>query len=289
MSQQLVAVNVADPMNLYREVVIPSRPGWNVAAANGTVYLAVSTAGLDIYEDAINEQGRRYWNYNSTAVDGQVVYDVNVVGNLAILAAGPAGLKLLDVSNPAAVRVVGQVAMPSGAKAMWLASNTGQAVVTDDRGYVHLVDLSDFDTVHPAPRSVQIARTVPTSGVASQIELVNSGLFGSLSSAGLDLFLLVGGEFRRTATVDTVALGGRPADSFYIANSTLFVAYSNGGVWPFELHALNVVDAEAPYVLQSIESAGEVAGIIKGAVPYDGSVLWCSSAHDLFSMSYGTR
>ncbi len=93
---------------------------------------------------------------------------VALSGDLAFLADGPEGLRIIDVSNPAAPVEIGSLDTP--VDAFDVSVHGSLAAVADDTGGVHLIDVS----VPSAPFLVQ---TIPTSPMARTVLLARHVLY----------------------------------------------------------------------------------------------------------------
>ncbi|MCO6436494.1 MAG: hypothetical protein J5J06_05350 [Phycisphaerae bacterium] len=286
MTDELAAIDVSDPSNLRYIVggVFPASSGWNVAAAEQRVLVARGPAGLDIYTNPLNPVLRSVFTYDTNALDGQQVYDVKAIGKLAFLAAGPAGLKVLDVSLPTAPRLLGQAVIPNGHTARWLALGGGVAFVADEVGGVHVVDVSRFNPAFPQAGPIFVSSTVMASAVVDRITANETGLVACVTALGVNLFQVVSpADVRPTATIDGRAFAGRQPSGIVLGDSTLHMAFAYASLWPFELYVFDVVDPYSPYSLVSISNTNTVGGVIGTGVRANGAVIWASAFHDLFS------
>jgi hypothetical protein len=173
-SEGLKVVDVRDPANPRRVgEMIPPRPARRIDVAGNHAYVV---AGFDL--DVVDvEDPTRPVRVSSTRLPGtfnQMV--IRVVGSLAYIASGPAGLLIVDVSDPAAPRLLGSWNSPGLALGVDVVD--GFAYLADQNSGLRILDVRD-----PA-RPVSVA-VQSTPGPASDVRVVAGFAHVACGSAGL--------------------------------------------------------------------------------------------------------
>ncbi|MHB1036756.1 MAG: Ig-like domain-containing protein [Pirellulales bacterium] len=186
-----------------------------------------------------------------------VAYDVAIVGTLAYVADGNAGLQILDIANPAApIRLGGY---DTAGSAFDVVVSGTRAYVTDQSAGLVILDVSN--PAAPAPLggydTLGSARGVAVAGTLAYVADHTGGLViidVSDPAAPVERGVLATGSFAQGVTV---------------SGTLVYVAYGNGG--------LGIVDASnpaAPVALGTFDTTGYASGVdLAGTLAYvaDGS------------------
>ncbi|MEN9676404.1 MAG: hypothetical protein RIS76_2300 [Verrucomicrobiota bacterium] len=230
------------------EVVVESGParleqGLLTVTNLGTVVLRASTPGdagrLPILEYRVyNRSEARLLELGSLAV-GDSVLGLDLIGTTAYLAAGEAGLVIVDVANPSASRVLGRFNSPGLASDVRVVGST--AFVADGDSGLLVLDVAD-------PSSIRRLSLANTPGSALALEVANSVVYLADKESGLQVIDVTDLTApRRLSVVDTpdwavgVALQGAVA---YVADDT-------GG-----LVVVDIQNPASPVVLGGLNTSG---------------------------------
>lgn len=268
-------VDISDPDNVALIGTFTAPFARAAALANGRMYLAAGMPGLYIYPLPFNPSS--YYTYDTYAQDGQQVQDVAVAGNLAYLAAGPAGFKVLDVSNPASPILVGRVTLPGSAWAYVLRVSEGMAYLTDNAGRIFLIDISMFDIWNPVPGTPVVRRTIDNGAFASTIELSGHGWLVAASLMGLDFYDVSDPGDPNPNHLCNLAVPsahGRVAGGIALVGNRLYASYAPCPPNQPEVARVDVTDPSAPYEMESLSTFGYVAGGSYGPALRSGALYW---------------
>lgn len=219
-SEGLKVVDVGDPANPRRVgEMIPPRPARRIDVAGNYAYVV---AGFDL--DVVDvEDPTRPVRVSSTRLPGtfnQMV--IRVVGSLAYIASGPAGLLIVDVADPASPRLLGSWNSPGLALGVDVVD--GFAYLADQNSGLRILDVRD--PARPIPVAVQ-----STPGPASDVRVVAGFAYVACGAAGLlpvdvrDPFRPRSGSREASASVSQI----RPVGDL------LFVGYIVDASDPLEL------------------------------------------------------
>ncbi|WP_417375975.1 Calx-beta domain-containing protein [Gimesia maris] len=141
-------------------------------------------------------------------------WNTQVVGNIAYVANGNAGLSILDISDPASVVELGTYNTPGYASSVQVIGSV--AYVADGSGGLRVLDVT-------TPASITLLGYFDTTGTADEVQVVGTTAYVADSSAGLRV-LNVGTPasitetgYHNTVSADTVQIEGNTA---YITNSS---------------------------------------------------------------------
>lgn len=137
----------------------------------GTIFVAEGDSGLRAYQQSGGFGGP----INLTGIFNSAgsIYCVDVTGNYAYLAAGMAGLQVVDVSNPAAMTLTGS------------AANANLRVLLHEGDYVYAGSLTDLYIYNVSnPSSVSLLGTVTLPGDPKRFVLRGDWLYAALGSSG---------------------------------------------------------------------------------------------------------
>lgn len=159
-----------------------------VDVAGGLVYLANGHDGVRI--GAVSPAGAVEWIGHMRTGEAR---DVKLSGRYLVVADGASGLKIVDVSNPRAPRIVGSLASPNFLCA--LAIDGSRAYCAGGLAGAEIVDIAD-------PRRPRLAWRRQFSEVRG-IDADGSRMYVCDGDRGLRIFALGGGMPREISTLDT--------------------------------------------------------------------------------------
>ncbi len=166
--------------------------------------------------------------------------NVKVKGNYAYIAAGAAGLQVVDVTDRAHPRIVASLSLPSNANDLRIAGNT--LFMAADSG---LIDINITDPLHPA-----ILGALSTPGIVWDVAVSGSKLLIAAGSAGLKI-----ADVSNPAT--PTLLGGLPipggtAKGVDFSGNTAVIAASGAGVV-----TIDITNPASPSLLGSVATPGD--------------------------------
>jgi hypothetical protein len=171
------------------------------------------------------------------------VYDLQVVGNLAYLALGRAGMMIVDVSSPAAPRPLGRVDTVDEAHALSVAGNLAYVA---DRSGLQVIDVSD----PAAPRRVG---GLYTYGAALGVHVVGTLAYVANGYAGLQVV-----DVSKPATPVLRGAYDTSGHAFgvQVVGKLAYVADDSAG-----LQILDVSNPAAPRRLGGFDTSGNARGV----------------------------
>jgi len=227
-------------------------PTLAVAYSDGTVLYGSGTELISVSAATDIELGR---------IDvGGVIYAVAVEGDHAYLAGWESGLIVVDVSDPAQMRVLAHTDAPSAASGVAVAS--GQVAVTD-----YWQDLWLFDVTNPS----MPVNTGSFMGSDFPVDVELSGGYAVLAeqSSGIRVVDISNPanptEVAHLATLDS-------ANALAVGGSTIYVADGHAG-----LTVVDLASPSSPSVLGTLELSGSSTGIA-----LEGQTAWIAADYGGF-------
>ncbi len=195
--------------------------------------------------DTITEQTRQWL--------GSPIGDVDLVGDLAFVAAGDEGLQILDVSDPRAPAVLGS--LPFTNATLRITVRDGIAFVSDDQWVLHAIDVTDPE--NPA----DLGSLYASPSFINEIECVGDLLYLPTSVGGLRILDV--SDMANPSLVNVV--DGDPYTlDVSIDGDRLYVASGERSVRVFDM-----TDPIAPAFIGRVHSTHEAYGVAG-----DGSILF---------------
>ncbi|MDQ3279905.1 MAG: Ig-like domain-containing protein, partial [Acidobacteriota bacterium] len=151
--------------------------------------------------------------------------NVDVSGNFAYVAAGAAGLQIVDVTNRVAPRIVGALDTPGNANDVRVVGTT--AYVADGTSGVQMVDVS-------TPSSPTLRATFDTPGDALDLAIVDGRLYVADGAAGVQILTVSLNGLQLAGSVALSGVAARGIDT----DGTSAVLATTGG--------LRVIDVRVP-------------------------------------------
>jgi len=205
-----------------------SRPFALAVLAVGLFSLATPARGL-VFRGALDTPGR--------------ALGLDVVGEFAYVADGPAGLRIIDLSAPDAPVEVGSLALPDWTQGVTVVGHLAY-VANDD--LVRVIDVSD----PTAPVQVGI---FDTPGSANHVEVVGNLAYVADGAAGLRIL-----DVSNPAAPVAVGSFATPgfAHAVRVSGTLAYVAAGS-----FGLRVLNVANPAAPTSVRVYNSPGDSTGL----------------------------
>ena len=172
------------------------------------------------------------------------VNNVDVSGDFAYVAAGSAGLQVVDVSNRLNPRIVAALGLPGNANDVKL--DGARAYIAGGSAGLHIVDVSN-------PASPQLVATVDTPGDASDVRPAGNLVFIADGSGGLRIADVTNPAQARI--VGFLALPGF-ARGVYVSGPRAVVAAGNF------LRVLDVSNPAAPTLLGSVSLPDDAKDVV---------------------------
>lgn len=285
----LTTVDISNPSNLVQLSSIPATQSRGIDAANGYVYLCATSAGVLIYQGTIPTPTFR-GTYNTNTIDGQRAQDAVIIGNLMYLAAGPAGLKLLDLRQAPNLTVVATTLLPDNAPAQVVAVGDGMAYVADDTGRVFQFDVSGIDPNAPLPGTTPLRGTMDNEWIVSFLALsTENDVLVAYSSPG-GMFLYDVCDLSDTTPdqlgymdVPSEADGLNPS-SLIIKGSNLYAGFGQTLTYGTAVARISIADPANPYITEWQSMDGQVAGITRGGVLVGNHLFFANSKYNAVSI-----
>jgi hypothetical protein len=235
---RVTVINFADPKVLFAEAIISSAPGLgDIAVEGNTLYIATQT-GLEAHD--LTTPSAPVLLGILDHPDGLIAVDV--VGDTAFILTTDNLLQVVDVTDPAAMTILGQVQLPAAAARQVRAFDDRVLVTSLDSGVI-TVDRSQL--AQPAIVGSIGIRTIRQIGMISGRALIASQDFVYMvDPAAIDIWNL--------ATIDEIGSIQSMTASGDIAYATGFI---NGTV------AINIADPANPVTLGSVSHIGFGSGI----------------------------
>jgi len=230
-SAGLQVVNVADRTNpmIVASLALPANAN-DLRIVGTTMYMVTSTGLLTI--DVTNPLAPKLLGSFSTS---DVAWDVAVSGNLAYIAAGSAGIQIVNVSNPASPVFVGSLAIPGGI-AKGIAVKGNLAVTAASTAGVVIANIAN-------PAAPQILGSTPTPGDARKVAVKDTAAFIADYPASMQVvdFSIPSAPTIVASTPD--ALGGKLQD---VTLSTIFGQTFTLGADVFFVNGVPIVNVDQP-------------------------------------------
>jgi hypothetical protein len=230
-SAGLQVVNVADRTNpmIVASLAFPANAN-DLRIVGNTMYMVTSTGLLTI--DVTNPLAPKLLGSFSTS---DVAWDVAVSGNLAYIAAGSAGIQIVNVSNPASPVFVGSLAIPGGI-AKGIAVKGNLAVIAASTAGVVIANIAN-------PAAPQILGSTPTPGDARKVAVKDTAAFIADYPASMQVvdFSIPSAPMIVASTPD--ALGGKLQD---VTLSTIFGQTFTLGADIFFVNGVPIVNVDLP-------------------------------------------
>jgi hypothetical protein len=179
-----------------------------------------------------------------TFVTPDQVYDVEVAGDHAYVAADDSGLLILDVTDPANPVQVGTYPVPAGTGAVTVAGDLG-FVAEGSAGRLHVIDISDVTN------PVLLSNTLV--GFISEMVAAGDLLAVAGATSGLSI---VDVRDPTNPVVLAIHVPSDPPYSIAVAGNHVFAGGLAGG-----LEILDITDATQPVLASSVQMPGGVHGI----------------------------
>lgn len=285
----LSAVNVANPANLI-PISMSVTPGARaIAAANGYVYLCTSISGVQIYQGTLPTPTFR-GVYNTNAQDGQRAMDAVTLGNVMFLAAGPAGVKVLDLRQTPTLSVVASAALPTGTNAQVVAVSNGIMYVADDATNVFLFDVSGINVLNPVPSSLPLLKRIDGDWIVHFLVPTDGQVLIAYSSPG-GMFLYDISDPTDQAPnllgfmdLASEADGLNPAGLVAVGDR-LFAGFGPVLSYGTSVAMLDISNPCQPRVVEWLSMSGQVSGANRSPAFRNGVLFWANSLFDLCTVN----
>jgi hypothetical protein len=178
--------------------------------------------------------------------------NVKVNGNYAYIAAGVAGLQVVDVSNRSNPRIVSSMSLPSNANDLRIASNT---VYMATSAGLSIIDVT-------APLTPRIIGSVTLPGIAWDIALSGNLAYVADDVSGVQIVNIANPA--SPSVVGSLAIPGGIAKGVAIGGAYLVVAASSAGVV-----IASIANPTSPQRLGSVATPGDARKVaVKGTAAF---------------------
>ncbi len=178
----LTTLDISNPSNMQITSAFSAPIGRAIAAANNHVYVGASSLGLTTYTATANPTF--VGTYNTNTVDGQSVRDLMAEGKVVFMAAGPAGLKIVNMSDPANPTVIASKLLPNNATAEVILIQDGRAYIADTSMRVHIYDISMINVNNPVPANPILISTLSPGWNVHQLARVGDDTLVAQANPG---------------------------------------------------------------------------------------------------------
>lgn len=270
----LTAIDISNPSNLQKLSEIYAPVGRAIAAANGHVYLCSGTQGLNIYQGTSTPL--LVTNYNTAAQDSQRAQDAFARGKVVFLAAGVAGLKILNMNNPASPTVLGSQVLPGNTSADWIVVVDGKAYIANNTGKVYVFDVSMINVNNPTPASPILIGTISVGWIVHHLSVFEDRLVLHAPPDGLffyDVSNPANAVFLGSYDISSDAVGLSPSGLVAIENRA-YVSFGQVLGIGSAIARVNMVDPANAYVMEWFSlSAFQLSNVNRGPVIFNGKIL----------------
>ncbi|MCG3127763.1 MAG: hypothetical protein CHACPFDD_02635 [Phycisphaerae bacterium] len=280
LTDNLSAIDISNVTNpaLLSQSNVPA--AWAIASANGNLLLA-SADGLRIYR-AQAPNPPLLSVFDTASSDGQVVFDVDTTGRTAFVAAGPAGLKVLSIVNPAAPQVVGTLAVSAGNAARMIKYANGRVYLVEyPSNCIRIVDVSGYDLWTPTWRSLSAAGSIDVGTDIQQFAISPANIVAVDAAASCNLYDASNAlNIVLESSFDLAALfgGWNSSGMTFASDSRLYVA--SGPIWggPPRIARFDVLDPTNPSLVEWVQS-DTMSGINLAPVIRAGTLIIGNTNH----------
>jgi hypothetical protein len=179
--------------------------------------------------------------------------NVDVAGGLALVAAGAAGLQVIDATDPSAPRIVGAADTPGNANDVKVAGEL--ALVADGAAGLQVVSIAD-------PRNPRIVGSLDTPGIAQDVVVAGDRLYVADGAGGLRVLRLDGP--RNPVLLGSLVLPGEAKGVDVDPKRRLaVVAAGTSG-----LHAVDLADETRPQLLSSLATGDARDVALRGSFAF---------------------
>lgn len=220
-----------------------STPGQVFAGSSGACSITVQVAGFSAVASGTVTR------FDPTALSsialGGPGNGVDVSGDFVYVAAGGAGLRVVDVTNRSAPSIAATVALVGTATDVRVDGN--RAVVTAGAAGLHVLDVTN-------PRLPRLLGSVDTPGSANDVRLRGNFAYVADGSGGLQVIDVSDPAVPRIVASRATAGAATGVD---IADTFVVVTEGGSGV-----QAFSVVDPSNPTLLSTIDTPGDARDVV---------------------------
>lgn len=275
----LTTINISSPTNIQIANEITAPIGRAIATSNGHVYVGASSLGLSTFTATATPVLVNTYNTNTT--DGQSVRDLMAAGKVVFMAAGPTGLKIMNMSNPASPVVLASRLLPNSATAEVIYVTGGRAYIADTSKNVHIYDVSMINVDAPAAASPILLSTISLSWNVHQLALSGTTLVAQANPGGMHLYdisnvsspvFITNYDFSHDA-------GGLSPGGILAVGNTLYATMGQVIGIGTSVARVNLANPAEPYIMEWLSLNGVVAGINRGPFLHNGLLFMANSKY----------
>lgn len=278
---RLTTINIASPSNMTIVSSITAPSSRAIAYANGHLFLCGATAGLHIYQPT-TPNPTSLGVYNTWSQDGQSARDAVGQGKVVFLAAGPAGLKLLNVTNPASPTVLGTRLLPGSASAEVVLVSGGRAYVADGASKLHIYDVSGLNVNAPSAYTPTLLKTISVGWIVHQLAITGNTLIAQANPGGMFLY-----DVSNAASATQIgffdvagdAVGQSPGGICAVGNR-VYAGFGPVLGIGTSVARISIADPANPYIMEWLSvSALSVSGTNRAPILHNGVLFFANSMH----------
>lgn len=275
----LTTINITSPTNLQIASAITAPIGRAIATSNGYVYVGASSLGLSTYTAVATPVLVNTYNTNTT--DGQSVRDLMAAGKVVYMAAGPAGLKIMNMSNPASPVVLASRLLPNSATAEVIHVAGGRAYIADTSMKVHIYDVSMINVDAPMAGSPILLSTISLSWNVHQLALAGTTLVAQANPGGMHLYDIsnVSSPVFLTNYDFSSDAGGLSPGGILAVGNTLYATMGQVIGIGTSVARVSLADPAEPYIMEWLSLNSQVAGINRGPFLHNGILYMANSKY----------
>ncbi len=286
----LTAFNASNPNDLILISATSAPTGRAIAAANNKVYLCSGTQGVHIYQATLPTP-TFLGTYNTASVDSQRAQDAIIIGKVMYLAAGVAGIKVLDLQQAPTISVLGVQQLPNATSADIIKVKNGIAYVTDNTGKIFLYDVSAINPQNPVPGPVVLRSTVNHGFTISHTSVNNVGVLAVYAPPeGLCLYGV--GDPSNPGLLGCFDLTddsfGLHASGILATDSHVYAGFGNVLGFGTSVARINTAVPSDMYVMEWLSMSNYVSGSNRSPILMGNIIYWANSTYNAVTMHVTT-
>lgn len=277
---KLTSIDVTNPSNMQVLSTINAPVGKAIAAANGNVYLCATTSGLAVYQGG--NTPTLLTTYNTAAQDSQSARDAVASGKVVFLAAGVAGLKVLNMTNPSSPALLGARVLTGNTSAENIVVSNGRAYVSDNTGKVFIFDVSAVNVNNPTPSTPVLLGTVNVGWIVSHLSVTGNTLVVQASPQGLFMYNVTSAAspaLLGSYNISADAVGQSPGGVLAIGNR-VYVTFGQVLGIGTSVAKVSISDPSDAYIMEWISLSNfQISGVNRGPVLHNGRLFMANSVY----------
>lgn len=280
----LTAFNASNPNDLQLISATTAPTGRAIAAANGFVFLCSGTQGIHIYQATLPTP-TLLGTYNTAPVDSQRAQDAVILGNVMYLAAGVAGVKVIDIRQSPTLIVVASTVLPNNTSADYIKVHNGRAYVADTTGKIYVYNVSSINIQNPQPGAITLQATIDNGWNVHHLSHNGAGLLAAYAPPlGLYLYDVSDPNNPNPPLLGLVDLAtpafGQHPGGILAVGSKVYVGYGNVLGIGTSVARLNIADPANAYFMEWLSMSGSISGSNRSPTLIGDVIYWTNSTYN---------